>query len=142
MLKMIMTLPAHIKAEEFISVTMDVIKGRYGQFSYYGDVKPQISPIFRVSELPSIFSKGFSGKKCVNFYEIDARELDPVIIATIEEVGEWVGLKYGFTTEFEIISRDWWRPYGNFQNAPVYGESSTIDYLRDAYDEALVVINN
>ena len=142
MVKMILALPSHIDAEKFVDVTMDVIKGRYGQFSYYGDVKPQISAIVRVADLPKVFVKAFSGKnKVFYFYEIDARELDPVIIATLEEIGQMIGMKYGFATDFEIISRDWWRPYGNFQDAPTYCESAKIENYRAMYDEVLIVLD-
>ena len=138
-MKMIMSLPAHIDAEKFVSVTMDVIKGRYGKDGYYSGVMPFVSAIIRPSDLSTEYARGFSGKNGLRYYEIDAMELDPVIIATLEELGEMVGMDYSFVLLNRIVSRDWWRPFGEFQKG--YCESYELEMARDSYERTLRLLN-
>lgn len=144
MLKMIMALPTHIDAENFVSVTMDVIKGRYGKDGYYNGVMPFISVIMYPTRVSKEFVRGFSGKNGLRYYEIDAQELDPVIIATLEELGAMVGMDYAFVNDERTIGKNWWRPFGEFQTwkgRPYYCEDVTLDNARETYDKTLQLLN-
>lgn len=143
MVKMIMSLPMHIDGEKFMELTMDVIKGRYGKDGYYSGVMPYASVIINPADVSNVYAKGFSGKNGLHYYEIDAEELDPVIIATLEELGAMVGMGYGFVSEEgKMISRDWWKPQNpNFQHAPYYYESESLDEARGMYENALLLMN-
>ena len=142
MVKMIMALPRHIDGEKFVELTMDVIKGRYGKDGYYNGVMPYASAVVYLSHVSNVFKKGFSGKNGLNYYAINAEELDPVIIATLEELGELSGMDYSFVTENRFINQDWWRPQNkDFQDAPHYCESYSVEVARDDYDQTLRILN-
>ena len=144
MMKMIMALPAHVDAEKFVSLTMDVIKGRYGKDGYYSGVMPFVSAIVYPAQISGAYARGFSGKNGLRYYEIDAQELDPVIIATLEELGEMVGMNYNFAVRDRVVDSNWWRPLGEFQTwkgQPYYCESVELETARDNYDRVLRSLN-
>lgn len=143
MVKMIMALPRHIDGEKFVELTMDVIKGRYGKDGYYNGVMPYASAVVYLSHVSNVFKKGFSGKNGLNYYEINAEELDPVIIATLEELGELSGMDYSFVTENRFIKQDWWRPEDkNFQLwGGTYCDGESVDRAREDYDYSLRILN-
>lgn len=141
MVKMIMSLPSHIDGEKFMELTMDVIKGRYGKDGYYNGVMPYASVIINPADVSNVYAKGFSGKNGLHYYEIDAEELDPVIIATLEEVGGMVGMKINFVTDGKFISQNWWRPIyadTDFHKKPY---SEVVDSAREDYAEMLMMMN-
>ena len=143
MLKMVMALPQHIDGEKFVEMTMDIIKGRYGKDGYYSGVMPFADLIINPVKISQTYAKGFSGKNGLHYYAIGADELDPVIIATLEELGEMVGLKYNFVFENgkRYINKDWWRPFGNFQNAPNYYYSELAETARENYETTLSLLD-
>ena len=143
MVKIIMALPKHIDGEKYVELAMDVIKGRYGKDSYYSGVMPYASSIVYLSHVSRVYKRGYIGKNGLKYYEIDATELDPVIIATLEELGELSGMDYSFVTEEKIINRDWWRPLDkDFQLwKGHYCDSDSIDNARDDYDKMLHILN-
>ena len=141
MVKMIIELPSHIDGEKFIELTMDVIKGRFGKDSYYNGVKPYASVIMRPEKVSTVFEKGYAGKNGVKYYEIDAEELDPVIIATLEEIGAYVGMKYNFVTEGSFINREWWYPCEaelDFHKK----DNTSLDAARDEYETMLLLLSD
>ncbi len=136
MVKMIIEMPRHIDTEHYVETVMNVIKGRDG-CRYYNDIAtPRISWIVYPEKVSDLFAKGYSGKNGVNYYEIDAEELDPVIIATLEEVGSWIGFRYNFVSDSDILPREWWRfeEKEEFWKKP---SSTTSDELRDEYFSTL-----
>lgn len=143
MVKMIMSLPSHIDGEKYMELTMSVIKGRYGKDGYYSGMMPYASLIINPVTVSKIYVKGYSGKNGLHYYEIDAEELDPVIIATLEELGAMVGMGYCFVSEDgKMIEKEWWKPQNpNFQHAPYYYESESLDEARGTYENALMLLN-
>ena len=138
-MKMVMALPVHIDGEKFIEMTMDIIKGRYGKDGYYSGVQPFANLLIRPEEESKDFARGYVGKNGLHYYTIDAEELDPVIIATMEELGQMVGLKYRWLPL--KVKKDWWKPEGNFQNAPNYYDGELVDDARKKYVETLMFAN-
>ena len=146
MLKMVMELPLHVDGEKFVEMTMDIIKGRYGKDGYYSGVQPFANLLINPVQVSQTYAKGYSGKNVLHYYTIDADELDPVIIATMEELGEMVGLDYNFVFENgkHYINKDWWRPYNgasdeeareNYESTlelldPEYKTSSRLEFER------------
>ena len=134
-MKLVMALPMHIAGEKFMEMTMDIIRGRYGKDGYYSGVQPFAELIVNPAQVSVLFQRGYAGKNGVHYYTIEADELDPVIIATMEELGEMVGLDYKFVFEkgAKNVAKDWWKPSGNFQNAPHYYESKLVAVARESY---------
>ena len=132
---MIMALPIHIDGEKFMEMVMDIIKGRYGKDNYYSGVLPFADLLINPAQVSVLFQRGYAGKNGVHYYTIDAYELDPVIIATMEELGQMVGMEYhwALTEKPVYVANDWWKPDGNFQNAPNYYDGELVETARENY---------
>lgn len=144
MVKMIMALPKHVDGEKFMALTMDVIKGRYGKDGYYGDVQPYASWIMHPEKISKAFKNGFCGKNGIAYYEINAAELDPVIIATLEELGGLVGMDYRFVSPNKFLRQDWWKPLNeNFQTwrGNPYYDNADAEEIADDYFTKLELID-
>ncbi len=141
MVKMILALPKHVDCDKFADLVGTVLRGRYGENGYYGgglwlDFRPLIYP----QTTTRIYTAGFSGKGGLHYYEKDAEELDPVIIATIDSLLQFIeGAGFCFVADKKILPHDWWKPYRNFGNEP---SVDSVDDVRDEYDRILTLIND
>ena len=143
MIKMILSLPRRIDEEKFCDLVKDVLRGRYGKHSRYDGLWLYFEPVWCPQQESTAFSAGFSGKGTLNYFEIDADALDPVIIATIDEVMNFIdGANYSFVSEKKILPRDWWSSsYKSVRT--VNGEKRNYDYdeVRDDYKRLLALLN-
>ena len=139
MVKMILALPKRIDDEKFVELVKDVLKGRYGDESYYSGIWFAARYIINPATVCSAYFKGYSGKASLSYYEIDAEELDPVIIYTIDDVLQFIdGANYAFVTSKVILPKDWWKPYKSFGK---HYRNDDDPVVRDEYAGILAIIN-
>lgn len=142
MVKLILRLPMHVEGEPFMNLVMDVIKGRYGRDSYYNGVEPKLDKVIFLN-LEREYQKRYGYKAFTKYYEIDAEELDPIIIATMLELGKLFGLDGYFQMDSgEYLNNNWWVPTDkDFQHAPHYGDFwESVTEAREEYAEKLKLL--
>lgn len=146
MVKMILALPKHVDSEKLVELVMDTIKGRYGRHGYFNGVELRITAMFYPCKSAEVYAVGFSGKGSLRYYEIEAAELDPVIIATIEEFINVIGnAEYSFTMGNKFLCRDWWKParkeFQMWNGEPYYNNDDARE-IADEYFERLEMLDS
>ena len=145
MVKMILALPKKVNVEELSNLVMDVIKGRYGTSSFYGGVTFSFRTILLPHKSADVYAAGFSGKfngkAYQRYYETDADELDPVMIATLDELLAMIdGADYSFVSNEKILARDWWKPsrreFQKWNDRPYYDDVDA-ERANDEYEEKI-----
>ena len=144
---MILALPKQVDIDKFTAMLAMLLRGRYGENSYYGGgLYLTFQPILSMtlSEFltfyGSIFGHGFSGKGSFRYYGKDAEELDPVIIAAIECLVQFIeGAGYSFVADKKILPQGWWKPYP--QHCKMFDSDEELADIRDVYFEKLQLID-
>lgn len=140
MVKMILALPKYVDVDKFTNLVKDILRGRYGENGYYGGgLWLDFSYIIYAHQSSKTYASGFCGKGELSYYEKDAEELDPVIIATIDNLLQFInGADFAFVSDNKILPRDWWKPYPHFGTQPSVDAN---DEIRDDYYRILSLIN-
>lgn len=134
---MILALPKQVDIDKFTAMLAMLLRGRYGENSYYGGgLYLTFQPLFFPSLKSEVYARGFSGKGSTRYYEKDAEELDPVIIAAIECLAQFIeDAGYSFVTDKKILPQGWWKPYP--RHCKMFSPDEELADIRDAYFETL-----
>ncbi|MBQ9486351.1 MAG: hypothetical protein IJU91_00920 [Selenomonadaceae bacterium] len=102
MVKMIMSLPYKLNADEFVELATTVVLGRYGKKGFYDGLAAP-----RVEWLKM-------GNKDATAYAIDAEEIDPAFISAVEYLGKFVPVNFYFVNGDTVLDKDYFKPSSTY----------------------------
>lgn len=129
MVKMMLSLPRAVNADNFVEVATAVVLGRYGKDGYYNGLAAPKVEWLRM------------GNKDFTIYEIDGEEIDPAFISAVQTLQEFIPLKFQFRAGNKILADDWWRPSSKYfepKNCRLYSyESSAAEDAAEEWHDKL-----
>ena len=128
MIKMMLSLPHAVNADDFVELATSVVLGRYGREGYYNGLAVPKIKWLRM------------GNKDFTIYEIDAREIDPAFISAVQTLQKFIPLKFQFRAGSTIFENDWWKPSSKYfepknRNLYAYEISSAEDAAEEWYSK-------